>query len=1337
MSLEALEIQEKKEVGFFLETSFTKEVAKYFMNFLETDFKKRRIPKRSTTQKSYKSRQLAFDLEKYTKLKQYIFSQINKGFPDNSFVIKKGQYTANIPEKLLDLIELNINDLTNEQLQKSIKDIELSLLASKNKFADDYDSFCDFNIEEAKKLIAENFVHPFLNTLDKPLENLGLADENSKYQVEIDIIDNIFSVVEAKFNTILRDFYASKNKVDLETWLGNFLPLEDLKDAIRVYFKNLSIADAYYDLNNIYRNNQLIDKTEIYLYFYEMSLEKDSFPLFYMPVKIEEDQSQMKINLDSRVYVNTKAIDFVIQEFNKQSENPNSLLGAFERILYLKGEGDFFPTIKSYINRLENFFEFKKNIDFEDSNVQKNSNLLVQISNKAYFYIFDKSDEALINDYEEIINGTGDLNEKFTDLLRSFIEDNPVSFIDEVCESWISKPIAEKLQVESPVPLNDEQKQIVSALAKNDCRFLVIEGPPGTGKSHTITAIICKALLEEKSVLVLSDKKEALDVVEDKISQTLDKVRLDEDFQNPILRLGKSGNKFNNIVSATAVAKIREHCYAFKQKKGELLDHKEEIAEEIQEDIEESLSSIKQISMDDIQFYCENSGKEFELTDQQKSIIANDDYNISVVERTRKEAEIALQALLFFDDNFKAADFKEMFLKQNIALGDLEKFESGVRHFINFVNSKKLPLFGFVFAKDDIDKELKALRHYFPKLFIERPEKNLRFFERLLEFFERFNSLEEEGADLVAAFNMIIKLDHSAISDSYKFFDECLNDQNFLTALKFHKVDEFLNENFYDNDYDHYVDQKSEIETIVTAEMAYFLDQRLLEYVNSFANDANNLKTIIKQKQKFPKDLFQNLKKAFPCILSGIRDYAEFIPLEKDLFDLIIIDEASQVSVAQALPALLRGKQVIVLGDDKQFSNVKSHNASKVINQQYKTRILEVFKTEMLNGVEDTYAWCEKVKKNFDVKNSILKFMKFIRNYECLLKKHFRCYPEIISYSDKYFYANSLQCMKIRGVPIDNVIKIDVIEHDNKIEKIKNTNNLEIDFIVSKLQELHDCNYEGSVGVISPHREQVQLIFDRLNTLSIKEWLFDSRKLKVMTFDTCQGEERDYIFYSMVATQEDDKLNYIFPKSFSNIVDEEDGSVKSQRLNVGFSRAKETIHFVLSKNIEEYSGEIRNALTHYANELESAKKQIIGGTDEKSPMEDKIQQYFYQTKFYKEYKDKIEFVPQFEIGKYLKQLDKSYEHRLYKVDFLLVFENQKIIIEYDGFKEHFTNREMVNQYNYRYYMKDEDIYREKVLESYGYKFIRINCFNIGDDPIETLDERLESLAKKKSLSMRF
>jgi superfamily II DNA or RNA helicase len=116
--------------------------------------------------------------------------------------------------------------------------------------------------------------------------------------------------------------------------------------------------------------------------------------------------------------------------------------------------------------------------------------------------------------------------------------------------------VDERLVFASPVPLNEEQRKILEALRSEQCRFLAIEGPPGCGKSHTIVAIVFEAILTGKNVLVLSDKKEALDVVEDKLTKVLNSVRTSADFQNPILRLGKAGNTYGKILNAQTLSAI-------------------------------------------------------------------------------------------------------------------------------------------------------------------------------------------------------------------------------------------------------------------------------------------------------------------------------------------------------------------------------------------------------------------------------------------------------------------------------------------------------------------------------------------------------------------------------------------------------------------------------------------------------------------------------------------------------------------------------------------------------------------------------------------------------------
>jgi len=1560
--------------------SFVKEVAKYFMNFLETDFKKRRIPKRNAIQKTQKGLKVGIDLEKYAKLKKTLFTFLNSGFKNESLQIKKGEYVNNVPDNLFNLIEARIKKLSKKDLDKVFNEIENLVEERSVLYAKEYDKFLEETKEETKNIFSRSLIISLLDDLDKPLENLDIADENSKFQLETDITDSIFAIFENKYTEALQHFFQGKKGFNLKKDLEEIIELTEIKNNLIKFFENFVIGDAFFDIYQLYRNNKLIDKTEIYLYFYELSLGNEKFPVFYIPITIDKKEDRFIFEFEKRVFVNTKAIDFVVQEFNLQTEKKSTLAGEFDRILYINGEDDFTSILKNSIRKIENFFELNKNIDYQNPEFQKGMNLITSFSNKSYLFLFDKSDEALINDYEEILNDDGDILENFSSLLNGFIEENPKAFMEEVEDEWHEKDISRKLIFESPIPLNDEQKQVLIALQKPDCNFMILEGPPGTGKSHTITAIICKALLEEKSVLVLSDKKEALDVVEDKISNTLNKIRHEDDFQNPILRLGKTGNKFYKIVQGQTIQKIKEHYSAYKHRKGEYDELRNNSLRELEKNIKENIDYFEGIDIKDIESYFENLDKfstigwlnsleehsidllrikkgieKLGKYDDDLKIDRNllNDTNYKLLNEYKKSLDVLSESRVNFEEKNKNVDtdilieefnkhipYDEKILRslnsiktilselnnlykdksvilssfkpaKELDLGVLiwrseiintsislfseskkflgEKFDNydifsnfeipkgispkeviiELREYVDNLNAIRLPIIGFLFKNKEVKKTTRNLKKTFSYFGIENPQNYVKDIQQVSDLFDfiyektlyEYKEREEKDTSVYSIFRILIDLlnnnndeylsDYQKIKKLQKeivtekelietsesslvdindleyeiqqviwnievfkqinninsiahklsdiipsdikidndencnvFFTNDINkslgkliktieklrslkdDIDFILDIK-EKYPDFaekinldistkninktssilfdytneeiegyskhkilqskLEKQFNSQPEDQFSNSINGIENLTTARMTYFLDKSIIEYTQNCAGEVNTLKNIVRRKQKFPKELFQNLKKAFPCILAGIRDYAEFIPLEKNLFDLIIIDEASQVSIAQALPALVRGKQIIILGDDKQFSNVKANNASKVTNQELRKRVQDTFLEERLNGV-DKNGWLTKVKENFDIKNSILKFSRFIRNYECQLKKHFRCYPEIISYSDKYFYDNTLQCMKIRGKQIENVIKFDFIDHDGKFDENKNTNELEVEHIIKELKEFKEKEIEQSIGIITPHREQVTLLFDKINELPERDWLFGKCKLKIMTFDTCQGEERDYIFYSMVATKEKDRLNWIFLKDFSSISDEIDGTIKSQRMNVGFSRAKECIHFVLSKPIENFQGEIKNAMLHYQNELEIGKKRIVKKLDSK--MEYKIDEIFHNTKFYKENKEKIEFIPQFELGRYLKQLNKDYNHPNYKVDFLLIFNGLKIVIEYDGFKEHFVDREEVNESNYKYYMKDDDIYRQKVLEGYGYKFLRINRFNIGDDPIETLDNRLQNLVKK-------
>ena len=137
-------------------------------------------------------------------------------------------------------------------------------------------------------------------------------------------------------------------------------------------------------------------------------------------------------------------------------------------------------------------------------------------------------------------------------------------------------------------------------------------------------------------------------------------------------------------------------------------------------------------------------------------------------------------------------------------------------------------------------------------------------------------------------------------------------------------------------------------------------------------------------------------------------------------------------------------------------------------------------------------------------------------------------------------------------------------------------------------------------------------------------------------------------------------------------------------------------------------------------------------------MEGKVLQWLQQTQFVNGQPEEVEIIPQFPISEYLRQLDPTYQHPAWRVDFLVTYRTPKapqgalhIVIEYDGFEYHFDKPDdgTVNVGNHERYLKDSDVERQLTLESYGYRFLRINRFNLGRDPVATLDGRLAKLVE--------
>ena len=1377
---------------------FVEELCKYFMDFLQTGFKSTRFPKRYIRLNNEKNFKIGIDLSKYENFNESIRKVLNK--PEafqQEISVKKGTHTVKLNNTSIDLLKKLIKQIKDKDIEKivllSTKTIKDFALSHRNKPDEAYDKINEI----IKKEITEIIVKPISEKMDPLIGSQSNFVFESLYQLELGltelILDPLVEQIPSIFNNILAD-KKYKPKDDISSLFNR----GDIASSLLNYFSNFEVKDFYYDLQEIVNSQKNLDKKEIYLYFGDIDIEKKRFPLFYTQVNIKEysTESHFKIGFSNEMFVNKKAIQYAFQVLFKEDKKVETF--DEERKLYISEEENLSERLTGIIQNLISKLRTDGKIDLKNSSKQISKSLEFVISNNCYFCVFDKSDEALINDYEDILSkildGDSEVAAMFKQLITDFLINEPEVVNENIEDEWDGLEVNDRLNYESPIPANPEQLKILRALNNEKCKYVVVEGPPGTGKSHTISAIAFDYILKFKSILILSDTREALDVVENKINTTLNQVRGKHNIQNPILRLGKMGNTYNKILAKSSVDNLRTFHRAQKT-------HRKDVEKEISE-ISGVVNDRLKILSDHYKNIDKSKFEEFAELSKQCSkedlVIDVKNFNLYLQKNSLTSEDLSLDNFIdnlnqISDYEFVVDQFKEIYKSKklddfNSYLQNLKLIQEYAKHgeasinlfyeygnineeAINFLTKKvqeyrKLTdgIFGgflkgnqIIQIENQIEKKLKTKK----SIDLKKHDENLLFFSNYaLEF---FSFCKKKNVDYKILIKTIKNNKPSSISDQIKFIDKykhsfeiifenkdqlkrldikendidtlfenklaLLEDDTVSSIKKYYNLENFFSGIFDNSENFDYATLMKRAQALYTTRMTDIIDEKIINFYDTNKNTAKSLSKISRAKQKFPKEQFSKLKNTFPCIISSVRDFAEYIDLDIGMFDLIIIDEASQVSIAQAFPAIIRARKILVLGDKKQFSNLQSYQATSIKNNALLNNLRKVFK----NNISKDPVQLERLE-SFNVKTSILDFFERIANYAAMLKKHFRGYPEHIAYCSKTFYSNDLQAIRLRSKPIKDIIHFEILDYEVDKE-IGNTNDQEAKYIIKQLEKLKESGDETTVGIITPFSDQQKNLTTLITKHKDKDYFFEKLHLKIMTFDTCQGEERQIVYYSMVATKNIDKLNWIFPTDLTRTDLEELGDKKAQRLNVGLSRVQEKMVFVLSKKPDDFNKEIGNAIRFIHNIYDSEEKlPKKSQLDPKSPMEAKVLDWFKQTSFYLENKDKIEVKSQFPIGEYFKQLYMEYNHPKFVVDFLVIYNSdgktKQSVIEYDGLKDHFENTDLITDSNYEDYYTVEHEERQKTLETYGVNFIRLNRFNISDNPVKYLDQKLKETFKK-------
>ena len=334
------------------------------------------------------------------------------------------------------------------------------------------------------------------------------------------------------------------------------------------------------------------------------------------------------------------------------------------------------------------------------------------------------------------------------------------------------------------------------------------------------------------------------------------------------------------------------------------------------------------------------------------------------------------------------------------------------------------------------------------------------------------------------------------------------------------------------------------------------------EYEELYMSAKNNKDYLyqISKKQKFwpirkTTEIYEDfVLSLFPCWLLSPENVSSILPLKKNMFDVVIFDEASQVFIESTIPTIYRGKNIVVAGDAKQL------------------RPSTTFMKRYLGGdpaeIEDY-----SVQAALEVES--LLDLAVARYGSANLNYHYRSrHSELIDFSNNAFYSSSLQVAP-------NISKS---PNDRPIERIKvagrwseRRNVQEAKAIVELLERIFKTRKRGeSIGIITFNSDQQTCINDLIDKEAAKNPEFRSYILNekhriengedislfVKNLENVQGDERDIIIFSIGYAHNDEGKLYTNFGSLSA-----DGG--ENRLNVAITRAKSKIYVVTSIEPEE------------------------------------------------------------------------------------------------------------------------------------------------------------------------
>jgi hypothetical protein len=231
-------------------------------------------------------------------------------------------------------------------------------------------------------------------------------------------------------------------------------------------------------------------------------------------------------------------------------------------------------------------------------------------------------------------------------------------------------------------------------------------------------------------------------------------------------------------------------------------------------------------------------------------------------------------------------------------------------------------------------------------------------------------------------------------------------------------------------------------------------------------------------------------------------------PLKSNLFDILIIDEASQCDIVSALPLFYRAKQVVIIGDPNQLSHVSLLTELQDRTIAVRHNLDEEWFTIFSYTKRSLYGLAAHVAQEH-------------LEQPVLLNEHYRCHSDIISFSNEYYYGRKLavatnETRLLYHPSIPGRIAWCQVK-GKTIHATSPYNKEEAEKVVEEILKILGATppLNASLGVVTLFRAQTEMISEKLTTF---QGIYDT-PITIGTAHRFQGDEKDIIVFSPAVSE--------------------------------------------------------------------------------------------------------------------------------------------------------------------------------------------------------------------------